>query len=420
MNIVISIIGYLLFLATGITCINVSRKILRSYLNVTTALIIPYIFVCSLQVFVTMWLGFFAVPNFFYWFLLSVFFFFTLLFEVTCNKILIKDNNSLSLNDCCLSKSPLIVKRSFHIFISVLLIYVLYDTYKQINNANIALLLQDDFQNNFSESVSGSFYTRIFLMICGTYYIVFGDKYKGLAVGVLCFVPNIVVNTKGILLIPILASFTASYISGKINNVRKTLSIVFILGIIIFWGSYLYEYSLLDNTALLDVDTYRFIGSKFVAYILSGVQSFSQTVILNAYYLYDNLNNITIANINSLLAKIGLSAQYPCVNPIIISLGTLPEYGVVSSNVNTYIGTLYLFNGLIGGLILHAFWIFVTICIKNYTLKTKNPFFIVLYSLFLSAYFLGWFEFYLMHTFWIYFIIMTVAIKSFFTKTNIH
>ena len=113
----------------------------------------------------------------------------------------------------------------------------------------------------------------------------------------------------------------------------------------------------------------------------------------------------------NILAKLGIGESVSSINEEIYrSIGTLPNYGKAYSNVNGYIGTLYLFNGLLGALIYHIYMIILTFIIKVKTYSCKRPFWIVLYSLFLSGFALGWFDFYFMQTFWIYFVILIVII----------
>ena len=74
----------------------------------------------------------------------------------------------------------------------------------------------------------------------------------------------------------------------------------------------------------------------------------------------------------------------------------------IHSNVNTYVGTLYLYNGMIIGNLLNILWVFIT-SFMDEVFSKRNDILTALSALFCAAFSLGWFEYYFVHTFWVYF-----------------
>ena len=410
MELFLGLFGYIIFGALSIFAVIITKKYLGTYLSITTALSLPYIIVCSFQVFVTAVLGVLDIPCFSYWIIISIFILATSIFEILFHSVFYKKRNDFT--------SHLEVRWIFIVVALFFLVYVLYDVYTQVSNIEINVMLQDEFQDDFEESAGGGLLTRLFLMICSTYFLGIQRNKLGYIVGVLCLVPNLVVNTKGILLISVLAPIIIRFYLKEVRNTKRVLFIGALIGVFIFFGSYLYEYAILDDGALSDSSVYQYIGSKMVAYLMAGVQEFNFNIDNGREFLFHNIDNVTLAPFSNFFHKFGMGRYLSSVNPITGILGALPSYGVLSSNVNTYIGTLYLFNGFFGGIIIHFFWMSITLVVKHISDHTRSSFYIALYSLFMAGFFLGWFEFYFVHTFWIYFIVMTVVLDLVFSKRN--
>lgn len=409
MQLLLGISGYVIFLVVSIFAVVITKKFLGTLLSITAALALPYIIICSFQVFVTVFLGILDVPCITYWIIISIFLSVTSVFEISFHSILYKPHK---LNPT----SNLGVKRGFIVVSIIFLVYVLYDVYTQISSVEINLMLQDEFQDDFEESASGGLLTRLLLMICSTYFLGVQKNKLGYVIGVLSLIPNIVINVKGMLIISVLSPIIIKFYLKEVRNTKKVLLIGALIGIFIFFGSYMYEYAILNDEALSDSTVYQYIGSKMVAYLMAGVQEFNFNVDHYNEYLFQNIDNVTLAPFSNFLHKFGLGHYLSGVNPIANDLGYLPTYGILSSNVNTYIGTLYLFSGFLGGILIHFFWMSVTLIIKYIADKIRSSFYITLYSLFLAGFFLGWFEFYFVHTIWFYFILMTVVLDLVFSK----
>ena len=56
---------------------------------------------------------------------------------------------------------------------------------------------------------------------------------------------------------------------------------------------------------LLKIDTYQFIGSKLIDYLIAGVQSFSQNISTHNVYSFKHLDNVTLAPFINFMAKFG-------------------------------------------------------------------------------------------------------------------
>ncbi len=412
MGIVLGFIGYILFLVVGLICIRCAHILFGSYLNITTVFIFPFLCVCSLQVIVTGCYHTMLFPSIRYWEIIILFFSVTLLIEYVLFRILRMNKNEEVIYNDMFGRNIY-----FLVFVSFYLLYMLYDTYKQISSMELTMIIQDEFAEDYGGS--GGFYSRLFLLICATFFMGYTKKWYGYLIGIICLIPSLVLNTKGIILMPILASFIVKAYNGQLSKITRKILIIGFLGVFIFFGSYMWEFSIYEESPLTDTGRWQQIFEKFMSYLLSGVQGFNINLQQTVDETFDNIPNITLAPVNNMLSKLGIGHSVSVVNPISFSIG-LSSVPDEESNVNTHIGTLYLFNGLLGGLIVHAFCISCTMIIKKTCqLLNNNSFFVVLYSLFLTGFALGWFEFYFMHTFWSYFIIITIILfVCFYSKKN--
>lgn len=410
-------LGFAVFIITNLFCISYSRKALGTSLNITTVLAAPYLLICIFQVLMVI-CGNFDSPTLKYWLILSFFILMTLVFEIISNYTLlnIKNKNIRDLKKVKLGNNT--YNLPLTIIVSIFLILVLYNVFVQISNVRIGLIFQDSFQSDFENSFGGNFYSRVALMFFAAYFLSCQNKKYGYILGILCFIPNIVVNTKGIILIPILSIFFANILYRRTAKIVRNIVIPAIMGIVVFFGSYLLQYYAVKDDAISDSSILASLFGKFINYSLAGVQSFSYNISKGTEYLFYDLQNCTLAPFNSILANIGLTNSYSPVNPIFVSYGNIPNYGILTSNVNTYIGTLYLFNGLAGGCAIHFFWVFITSCIRVNAFLMNNSFLVILFCLFLSGFALGWFEFYFMHTFWLYMIILVVILSIGFRRQS--
>lgn len=406
--IIIDILSYILYVIVSICTIRLVNIETKSFVNITSVFVLPYLIICTIQEIVCLTFDFFQLPNFEYWFINIVFVFVTGLVEFVMSSL---SQKRIFINSFTEYYDKQHLSKLFIALAALAVIATGIDSFKMVNSIELGILLQDDFQDEFGESAGGNFYIRLLTLIMAVYFLGINKSKIGYMIGLLCFVPHIVVNTKGILFIPVIASLLTRIILGRITSFKKTFLILGILGVFIFFSSYLLENLIYKES--VDFDRLIFLCEKLISYMLSGVQEFFVNI---RDGIEHNVNkvNITLAPIENLFAKFGIGESVSNVNTEFYrSIGKLPHYGAVYSNVNGYIGTLYLFNGLIGGLLYHVFLIIIAFLIKIKTYACKRPFWIILYSLFLSGFFLGWFEFYFMHTFWVYFIVLTFIIDYF-------
>lgn len=404
----LGISGYLFFLFVSIFCCRYSSLVIGSKLNITTCLTLPLIIICTLQVFLTYLASYFIKPTFEYWFILSLYVFITLLVESISSKVL-KSRNYCTLIDNAHVPSMGVL---MNVAIALFIVYACYDSYRVVSNIDLTVLLQDDGQDEFGASAGGGFYVRVFLMIMATYYLGYGKDWKSIVVGLLCFFPSLVVNTKGVIFIPIVAAFIIRFMNGQISNVRKTLIVLGLIGTFIFYASYMWEYFTIGESPLLDPYRWQYISEKLLSYLTAGVQGFSVNIdSYEASVYFNNAENITIAPFSNFLSKFGIMKYISSICGWTCITGEMPNYGQCVSNVNTYIGTIYLYNNFVGGILLHSFWVLVTSIIRTIAIKNRQPFTVCLFALFATGYVLGWFDLYFMQTFWIYMIAMVVVLN---------
>lgn len=419
MELLLNLFWYFIYVIVCLACLKIIRKVTKQQINITSVFVLPYLIICSLQELICLSFDSFALPSFDYWLINSLFVLATCITEVLLvkleNKSTREDVFENFYKDYHSSKCFLCIAALFVIITAIISIMM-------VNTVELSLILQDEFQDEFNNTAGGSFYSRLLTLIFAVYFLGINRTKLGYVFGALCFVPNIIVNTKGILFLPVIAALLSCMLLGRIHNIKKTIFTLGCIGIFIFFFSYLIEDFIYDNNPFSNSDRFVFLFEKLIVYVLSGVQEFFVNLRDGIIHSSSKVN-ITLVSLNNLLAKFGLSESASSINEEFYRyIGTLPNYGRAYSNVNGYIGTLYLFNGLFGGLLIHIFWIVTTFLIKIKAYKCKRIFWIILYSLFLSGFFLGWFDFYFMQTFWLYFIILTFVVDKInilFTKYHV-
>lgn len=411
--------GFIIFILIGSVSCTCSMKLLKTRITLTNAATMPYLLICILQVLVCS-IYKFRLPSLEYWLILSIFICVLFISECISQAIITKGNFSCKF-------SPLSIPdiyqndKFFNYFITFIILFAFVISIEEINKVDVALLLQDEFQDEFQSSKAGSLYTRLSLIILSVYLFSFRKKFKWRILGTLALFPNLLVNTKGIIFIILLAVLTVLLMYNKIKNIPKLIFFISLSGVIIFFGSYAYE-GFLSNWDMSDGSFFEKISIKLSNYLLAGVQAFSYNISHSGEYVYSQLSNATLVPINSFLSKFGLTKYYSAVADYTVPIGFPGSY----SNVNTMFGTLYLYNGLIGGSVLLFFWTSLTCIVRHIALKTQNPFDMILFALYYSAFLLGWFEYYFMHTFWIYLILISCFFKyiigkiKFFRKDSLY
>lgn len=151
--------------------------------------------------------------------------------------------------------------------------------------------------------------------------------------------------------------------------------------------------------------------SKLIDYLIAGVQSFSQNISTHNVYSFKHLDNVTLAPFINFMAKFGFGESIDTVNTVWQTFGFSSIRDIsITSNVNTYVGTLYLYNGMIIGNLLNILWVFIT-SFMDEVFSKRNDILTALSALFCAAFSLGWFEYYFVHTFWVYLIAIAILVS---------
>jgi oligosaccharide repeat unit polymerase len=275
---------------------------------------------------------------------------------------------------------------------------------------NLGMVVQESFQNQYTSGIN--FYLRLMSLIGTIYFWGLASKSKKIyfLLGLVCFIPNFLTFVKGITFIMILGALLSNIIINK-RKVKLNLVVqIILLGIFVFFATYIIETVIWNPEKLADKETYQFIYGKLNSYLISGIQSFNININSNTD-IYKETENITIAPLVNILAKIGITERIDNVADIWIVLGEIPGYGVSSVNTNTYIGTIVLYNGLFTGLILNSAISGILYFFFYSSISNNNIVNVSRYALFSSGIILSWFEYYYMHSFWVYLILMYAAIK---------
>lgn len=405
-----------MFVFIGVICCKYTSIKLHSIINVTNCLTLPLIIICTIQVFLTYIFGlYYSIPPIEYWLVLILYIIITSIVEIFTNKCFdIYKITPTKLDDCFFYQGTGNINIILKYIIIIFILYACYDSFIVVKNIDISMILQDEGQDEFGASMGGGFYARVFLMIIATYFFGYGNNWKDFGFGFLCLFPSLVINTKGIIFIPIVAGFIVRLYLKKIKNIKKLIVLIGLIGIIIFFSSYMWEFFTIGENPLSDSYRWQLISEKLLYYLTSGVQGFSANLD-NIYCseIFSKYENITLAPFNNFLSKFGITENVSAVSQHICYIGNLPTYGVCNSNVNTYIGTIYLYNCFFCGLLLHSFWVCITSIIRKLAFVNNQPFTVCLFALFATGYALGWFEFYFMHTFWVYMIVMVIILNCF-------
>ena len=274
---------------------------------------------------------------------------------------------------------------------------------------NIYYVVQPEFQDRYAAGFN--FYVRLLMMIATAYYWGCAKiAKKHLLLGLVCLIPNALTFVKGIVFIPCLASILLRMKNGELKISLRAVLAIICIGIGVFFGVYLVEMGIYNPDILFKADTYKIIGTKLVNYLIAGVQSFSQNILDNNISRFRSADNITLAPLTNFLAKFGVEEKVETLCNIWQRFGySATRKAMVESNVNTYIGTIYLYNGFALGILLNCFWVFLA-SFLNEIFERNRGIGAALSGLFCAAFALGWFDDYFIQTFWAYLIVIAIAI----------
>lgn len=403
---------YLFLLLIVFTLLRIERKIFKLYLNPFTLFSVPYLAIITYQMLVikiynledVSYLYLFYVLVYLVSFFIVGFFTIKLLNEVFSkrNRNLISNSNYQTNITRTRKKNNLKIIEVISLISALYLI--IFFVYKMSSLSNIGAIVQEDFQNVYASS-GFNFELRL-LCIMGAIYF-FGvankDKKRFFFLGLLCLVPNLLTFVKGIIFINIIGGILANLIINQKRLKLRTVALLTFGGIFAFFLVYMIEMGIWDINRLYQRETYEFIFTKLSIYLVAGVQSFNVNV--SGYSdLFKNTQNPVLAPLTNFISKFGLINRVDVVNNIWTNIGFIENYGNVEVNTNTYIGTLLLYCGPLGGLLVNS--IIATVIYYFYwcAIRTKRTLHIVRYSLMVSGLVLAWFEYYYMHPFWVYFI----------------
>lgn len=278
----------------------------------------------------------------------------------------------------------------------------------------IGKIVQEDFQLEYSGGLG--FYARLICMVASVYFFSFVDKKRKryLLYGTICLIPNILTFVKGSVFICIVAGILGNTIVHNRRLNLKTIGMVGIAGVLVFFGVYLVEICIWEPEKFFQRETYEYIFAKLNFYLISGVQGFNERLVRGSDFLNGNQNPI-FAPIVNLIAKTGLINRIDTISNEWTVIGDITNYGIAKTNTYSFVGVLVLYLGGLLSIIWELFIAIVEITLFSLMVRHKKIEYFILYVLFASVYILGWFNYYLMLTFWVYLIIM-MALLALFTN----
>lgn len=411
------ILGYIVLVLFSMMLMYVRKIKGCSFYTILSFLIFPVLIVTGVQVILCIIMNL-RKPPFEYWIVYMVFFFVAFLFDLMGENFA----NRVSLGSIKLKKNVATIdthryyrKRLSFLAVIGVIYAIMHLVIIMSHYPSFYQLVQSEVQEQYSSGLN--YYVRLFLMLCTVYYWGCAKFTKNnIIMGLICFVPNMLTFVKSILLLSILGALVIRLYKGEIKLSLRTCIITLSLGVIVFFGINLIEVGIYDTEVLKNVETYKSIGAKMGGYFISGVQSFGQNL-LDGVHSFRKVDNVTIAPFVSLLSKFGIGTSFRAITTIDQVFWYSSQLGkTFASNVNGYVGTLYLFSGVLFGNILNALWVFIASFMKTLFTDTMDMM-TALAGLFCSAFLLGWFDYYFSQTFWIY-LIMIAAIANYFLKLN--
>lgn len=403
-----------IIIVTTVSLIIFERKQYNTMLTPFTFLAIPYLIILIYQIIVVniyRWYPISPTYLFYIYFFLLSFYLVGAFSSVFYRATLLKSSSVKVDKD--LNNFKVLLQRNKYVEVislgSSLILLVLFVT-KALTLSNIGMLVQEDFQTSYTSGIN--FYLRLFSMIGTVYFwgLLSKENKNFFVLGLICFLPNFLTFVKGISYILILGSVIANIIlSGKKLNPKKAVLIP-LLGIILFFSVYLIEIGIWDIELIFKRDTYELIFAKLNLYLIAGIQAFNVNV-TEYQDTFNGLQNPVYAPIANILAKVGFTERIETINNVWVDLGYISNFGYASVNTNTYIGTLVLYCGPLIGLLVNSLIAALLYYFFIKALIFKKPLDIMRYSLFVTGLVLGWFEYYYMHMFWVYLILIFFILK---------
>lgn len=278
----------------------------------------------------------------------------------------------------------------------------------------IGNVVQEDFQNEYAGGVN--FYLRLVSMICAAYFLsgLNKNRISNLALGAICLVPVFLTFVKGVVIISLVAGLIGNIIVNERAISAKAIILVAVLGVSVFFGVYLVEICIWNIDKLFKPETYEYIFAKMNFYLISGPQSFNIRVSSPqemAEFARLSDGNIVLAPLMNILNWFGFDSRIDTTSNVFTLIGNIPNYGVASGNVYTYIGELVLQCGLFGSMVAEAILCSIVCFFYTRFQVTGKTTSLLAYLLLGTFFFLSWFDSYFTQTFWVYSLFIIGAIS---------
>lgn len=406
------ILEYIIFISIMMCLLWINRRMRQTFFTISNYMIVTFALITGLQVLACAWLKY-KTASFEYWSILIIFIVITVVTDLLASSLA----KRLSYNGARIKQTRATEQQIENFekkFDKLSIIASMYSLLLFVHLTkgfpNIYYIVQEEFQSQYASGLN--YFVRLLLLIATAYYWGCSKvSKKNMVLGLLCLIPNVLTFVKGIIFIPCLASILLRLKKGDIKISIKTGIIVVCIGTGIFFGVYLVEMGIYNPDILLEITTYQKIGAKLIDYLIAGVQSFSQNVSENNIRAFRIIDNITLDPFMNALSKFGICESVGTVGTVWQIFGFSSIRGViVESNVNTYVGTLYLYNGIIDGCVLNVFWSFISSFMDEIS-SEKSNIITAVSALFSTGFALGWFEYYFIQTLWVYLIIIAVIIN---------
>lgn len=273
----------------------------------------------------------------------------------------------------------------------------------------IGKIVQETFQERYTGGAN--FYFRLLAMIATIYFLatVNVNKKRNLLYALFCLLPNVLTFVKGIILINIIAGILANIIYNNRKIKIKDVLRLGISGVAIFFIVYMVEIGIWEPKKLLDIETYKFIFTKFIVYFVAGVQGFNEAIVNGGVELVEGSMKIFTPFVN-FAAKFFSVEKFSIISEDFVKLGYIEGYGEIRSNVFSYVGEAVIYCG--NGISILVGVANATLLAYLFNKMRKMPSFLncITYALFASSYVLAWFSYYLGHSFFYYILIMMFII----------
>ncbi|HPP10866.1 MAG TPA: DUF6337 family protein [Defluviitoga tunisiensis] len=411
----LEIIIFIILVIAVFAIVMVERNQYKTYLTPFILFSVPYIIVIFYQVIVTNIYSWENISSIYLLYVLIYLITFYLVGTFTTQFMKTSKRNyqsSPNLQSCNYNQKIILMKQKHQRLkiieitsIASSIYLIIFFIFNLSGLSDVGMVVQEQFQSKYSSGVN--FYLRLFCMIGTIYFWGLANKSnrKFILLGFLCFIPNYLTFVKGIAFINVIGSVLANLILNKRIIKVSILLKVLLAGLIIYFSVYMIEIGIWNPNKLLEIETYEFIYGKLNSYLISGVQSFNINI-SNSENLFQGLPNPVYAPVINLIAKFGLAERIEPINNVWTTIGYIPNYGPSTVNTNTYIGTLSLYCGFFKGLLVNSIISTVIYYFFWKAIHTQRIIHIARYSLMVTGLVLAWFEYYYLHTFWYYLVLI--------------